>query len=219
MHDLICSFELERPSAPVGPPSWDLVKVLEYLPGPVFEPLSSKPLRVITVKTLFLLALATAKRVGELQALSHCVVSQGLDIYVLYLPEFVAKTKSERNPLPRSFFVKSLSEFVGDLPKERLLCPVNAVLIYLDTTSSLTPRPQSLFVSPHCPSHALSKNALSFFLRQVISDVGAIFCWSSQGSQCPRCRNFSVFLAQLVGLQGARGGNLAVESSLLLILF
>ena len=54
LRDLICSFELQRPCASVGPPSWDLVKVLEYLHGPVFEPLSSRPLRVFTVKTLVL---------------------------------------------------------------------------------------------------------------------------------------------------------------------
>ena len=101
LRDLICSFELERPSAPIGLPSWDLVKVLEYLRGPIFEPLPSKPLRLITIKTLLLLSLATAKRVGELQALSHRVVSQGPDIFVSYLPELVAKTDSERNPLPR----------------------------------------------------------------------------------------------------------------------
>ena len=55
---------------PVGPPSRDLVQVLSYLRGPTFEPLSSKPLRLVTMKVSFLLALATAKRVDELQALS-----------------------------------------------------------------------------------------------------------------------------------------------------
>ena len=93
-----------------------------------------------------MLCLVTAKRVGELQALLHHVVSQGPDIFVSYLPEFVAKMESERNLLPCSYLVKSLSEFVGDLPEERLLCPVRAVHIYLDATSSLTPHPQSLFV-------------------------------------------------------------------------
>ena len=158
LRDLIRSFELEHPSTPVGPPFWDLVKVLEYLCGPVFEPLSSNPLRVVMVKTLILLSLAMAKRVGELQVLSRRVVSQGPDICLSYLPESVAKTESERNPLPLSFLVKSLSEFVGDLPEERLLCLVRAVRVYLDTTSSLIPRPRSLFVSPCCPLRALSKN-------------------------------------------------------------
>ena len=55
LRDLIRSFEVERSLKPVGPPSWDLVKVLEYLWGPVFEPLSSKPLQIVTIKALFLL--------------------------------------------------------------------------------------------------------------------------------------------------------------------
>ena len=103
------------------------------------------------------------------------MVSQGPNIFVFYLQEFVAKTKSERNPLPRSIIITSLSESVGDLPEERLLCLVCAVRVYLDATSSATPHPRSLFVSPHCPLRALSKNALLFFLRQVISDAGAIW--------------------------------------------
>ena len=68
LRDLICSFEIERPRRPVGLPSWDLVKVLTCLHGSTFEPLALKPLRLVTIKVPFFLALATAKRVGELQA-------------------------------------------------------------------------------------------------------------------------------------------------------
>ena len=49
LRDLIRFFELERPQ-PVGPPAWDLVKVLFYLRSSVLEPLSPKPFRVITMK-------------------------------------------------------------------------------------------------------------------------------------------------------------------------
>ena len=44
--------------------------MLTYLVSPAFESLSQASFRALTLKTLFLLALATAKRVGELQALS-----------------------------------------------------------------------------------------------------------------------------------------------------
>ena len=44
LQDLIRSFEIESPRRPVGPPSWDIVKVLDYLRSSVFELLSSKPL-------------------------------------------------------------------------------------------------------------------------------------------------------------------------------
>ena len=172
LSDLIRSFELERPVRPPCPPSWDLCRVHEYLRGPVFEPLASKDLRTVTCKVLFLLALATAKRVSELQALSRSVAFCGKNLSLSYLPEFVAKTESGRNPLPRSFLVRSLEEFVGDLPEDHLLCPVRAVRAYLWVTKALRPHLRALFVSPNCPSQSLSKNALSFFIQRVIIDSG-----------------------------------------------
>ena len=70
LHDLLRSFQVEAPVRQVRPPSWDLLTVLTFLRSSPFEPLSNASLRDITRKTLFLVALATAKRVGELQALS-----------------------------------------------------------------------------------------------------------------------------------------------------
>ena len=64
---------------------------------------------------------------------------------------------------------------MGDLPEERLLCPVRAVHVYLGMTSSLATWPRSLFVSPHSPSHAISKNDISYFLHRVILDAGALW--------------------------------------------
>ena len=42
-------------------------------------------------------------------------------------------------------------------------------------TSSISPRPRSLFVSPRCLNRPLSKNALSFFLKRVIMDADALW--------------------------------------------
>ena len=95
--------------------------------------------------------------------------SSGGDLFLSYLPDFRTKSVSASNPLPRSFRVRSLRDFVGSLPDELSLCPVRALQIYLQRTPSLSPRPRSLFVSPRAPSRSLSKNALSFFLRSVIS--------------------------------------------------
>ena len=167
LHNLLRSFCLERPLLSSRVPPWDLLLVLRFLRGPPFEPLSSCSLRDLTQKVLFLVSLATARRVGELQAVSRDVSFSGSDIYLSYLPEFRTKTESSANPLPRSFCVRSLSDFVGDLPDELLLCPVRALSLYLSRVSSVTPRPRTLFVSPRCPSRSLSKNALIFFLRDV----------------------------------------------------
>ena len=73
IQDLLRSFKVEAPCRAIRPPTWDLLKVLTYLRSSVFEPLSNASLRDLTRKTLFLVALATAKRVGELQALSRFV--------------------------------------------------------------------------------------------------------------------------------------------------
>ena len=68
--------------------------VLRFLASSTFEPLSEAPLRAITKKVLFLLALATAKRVGELQALSSVVTFVGGVACLSYVPRFVAKSES-----------------------------------------------------------------------------------------------------------------------------
>ena len=126
LKDLTRSFEISAPRPVHRSPSWDLDKVLEYLSGPHFEPLADASFRNKTRKALFLLAMATAKRVGELQALSFSVSHRGDDLVLHYDPFFLAKTESVSNPLPRSVIVQSLVDFVGDLP-ERVLCPVRAV--------------------------------------------------------------------------------------------
>ena len=73
LRDLLRSFCLESAVRQLRPPAWDLTLVLRYLNTSTFEPLSVASLRALTQKVLFLLALATAKRVGELQALSSIV--------------------------------------------------------------------------------------------------------------------------------------------------
>ena len=101
------SFKVEAPSRSVRPPSWDLMKVLDYLLSPVFELLTPCSLRDLTHKTLFLVSLATAKRVGELQAFSRVASFSSTCAGLSYVPEFLAKTETEVRPLPR-FFLFSL---------------------------------------------------------------------------------------------------------------
>ena len=172
IRDLLRSFCLESAERQLSPPAWDLSMVLRFLNSSAFEPLSDTPLHALTQKVLFLLALATAKRVGELQALSSVVTFVHGDACLSYVPQFVAKSESLTRSIPRSFLVKSLSDFAAGLEDDLLLCPVQALHIYLDRTASFAPR-HHLFVSPRHPSHSLSKNAVSFFLRDVISSAGA----------------------------------------------
>ncbi len=59
-----------NPPRPRTVPLWDITTILRALKGPPFEPLQSSSLRVLSLKTALLLALALVKRVGDLQALS-----------------------------------------------------------------------------------------------------------------------------------------------------
>ena len=173
LKDLTRSFEISAPRPVHRSPSWDLDRVLEYLSGPPFEPLANASFRNKTRKALFLLAMATAKRVGELQALSFSVSHRGDDLVLHYDPFFLAKTESVSNPLPRSVIVQSLEDFVGDLP-EWVLCPVRAVRYLRRAARSPGFTPSRLFVSPSDPKRSMSKNAMSFFLRQLITESGAV---------------------------------------------
>ena len=130
--------------------------------APPFEPVADASFRNKTRKALFLRAMATAKRVVELQALSFSVSHQGDDLVLRYDPFFLTRTESVSNPLPRSVIVQSLMDFVGNLP-ERDLCPVRAIRYLRQATRSVEFTPSRLLVSPSDHTRSISKNAMSFF--------------------------------------------------------
>ena len=173
LKDLVRSFEISAPRPLHHSPPWDLDKVLEYLSGPPFEPLAEASFRNKTRKALFLLTMATAKRIGELQALSFSVSHRGDDLVLHYDPFFSGENRIGVNPLPGSVIVQSLADFVGDL-SERVLCPVRAIRYLGRAARSVEFTPSRLFVSPSDPKRTLSENAMSFFLSKLITESGAV---------------------------------------------
>ena len=75
-HDLLKEFAIQRPLASKKVISWDLVKVLESLRSVPYEPLRGVSLKFLTMKALFLVSLASVKRVGELQGVSAEVLGE-----------------------------------------------------------------------------------------------------------------------------------------------
>ena len=67
--DMIMSLELQRPRLTPVLPQWDLGIVLEALSKPPYEPLRDASLQHLTLKTVFLLAMASGGRSSELQDL------------------------------------------------------------------------------------------------------------------------------------------------------
>ncbi|XP_067302267.1 uncharacterized protein [Pseudorasbora parva] len=168
-------------------PEWDLSMVLEALSQFPFEPLGNIPLKLLSFKTALLLALASAKRVSELHALSvhpSCInFSLGGDKVFLkpnpaFMPKCFPAFTSE---------VLELSAFhpppFSSAEDQRLnaLCPVRALQTYVSRTSAFRKSDQ-LFVSwaPPRKGDPLSKQRLSHWLVDAI-----ILAYESKGVQPP----------------------------------
>ena len=79
LSSLLHSFELERSAHRNPVPDWDLALVLNCLLRDPFEPSDKVPLKILTWKTVFLLALASGKRRSEIHALSYSALSWSED--------------------------------------------------------------------------------------------------------------------------------------------
>lgn len=132
------------------PPGWDVTLVLRSLTRAPYKPLQELSDRDLTLKTVFLLALALVKRVGELHRLSFDIKhSSGWGLVTLdFFPDFVAKTQnaSVLDARLESFTIPFLEDFVDNDPDEMLLCPVRVLQCYLKRTGHLQPECRRLFV-------------------------------------------------------------------------
>ena len=77
-------------------------------------------MRNLTVKTLFLVALASAKRIGELQALLSRLQFWAGFVLVLR-PRICYQNGVAFHPIPGLFLLKSLADFAANLEEELLL--------------------------------------------------------------------------------------------------
>ena len=153
-------------------PKWDLNLVLSSLLSPPYEPLASASLKDLTLKTVFLLALASSKRVSELHGLSY-VVSHSRkwkSVTLSYLPDFIAKTQvpGKSTDLYTSFSIPALRQIVGPEDQDILLCPVRSLKEYLKRTSDSRPKHPRLFISSQRKRKDISKNTVSYWIRSVI---------------------------------------------------
>ena len=153
-------------------PAWDVSLVLQSLTGAPYEPLRTCEERFLAQKTLFLLALASAKRIGELHALSYRVshTRDWGEVSFAFVTGFVAKTQDPSSLAPRfeGFTVPALPNARKNR-NGRLLCPVRAVKVYLDRTASHHPRCERLFVTAGRSKKEIAKTTVSFWLRRTIS--------------------------------------------------
>ena len=111
----------------------------------------------LTFKTVFLVALASAKHRSELHAFSHRVPHPENWSSITLLPNslFVAKTERACHPNTRlqEVMLKALAPFVGpNLSTDANNCVVHAVKIYLSRTKTFCHGRKWLFIS-YKPGH------------------------------------------------------------------
>lgn len=159
----------------VGPtvPPWDLDLVLEAVSSPPFEPLTHTSLKWLSLKTAFLLAITSAKRISELHALSThsdcCTFSpDGSAVVLRPNPAFLPKVLSDFH-LSQSVELRSISSSAA---AQRALCPVRALSEYVCRTQSLRKSDQ-LFVCFDSGrlGEPLSKSRLAHWVVDTIREA------------------------------------------------
>ncbi len=128
-----------NPPRPPSLPSWDLALVLRALQTAPFEPLQSVELKFLSMKTLLLTALASIKRVGDLQAFSvdeSCLEFGPADSSATLRPRPGYVTEVPTTPFRDQVVNLQALPLEEADPALDLLCPVRALRQYVDSTSS-----------------------------------------------------------------------------------
>ena len=171
--DLLANLVRTHPVHKALVPRWSLPWVLTWLSKGGFEPLPLAPINLLTKKTCFLLALASASRVSEIHAMScheSCLqFRQDGSVTLTTAPGFVAK-----NRLPsvgnQSITIPSLKK-ADPSRAGKLHDPVRALKIYLRRTQPFRRGRTRLFLPLRQAQEDISAQTISSWIRSVIRDA------------------------------------------------
>ncbi|KAI2657747.1 ORF V: Enzymatic polyprotein [Labeo rohita] len=149
-----------------------------------FEPLASVELKYLSLKTALLTALASIKRVGDLQAFSvdeACLEFGPGDSHVILRPRPGYVPKVPTTPFRDQVVNLQALPLEEADPASALLCPVRALRIYVDHTRHFR-RTEQLFVcfGGQQKGNAVSKQRLAHWVVDAIS-----LSYQNQGEPCP----------------------------------
>ncbi|CAM4528872.1 unnamed protein product [Leuciscus chuanchicus] len=164
-----------RPAVRSRVPPWDLSFVLQGLFQAPFEPIEEVPEKFLTLKALFLLAISSLKRIGDLQALSvapSCLeFAPGMVKAFLHpRPGYIPKvpTNVVRPVVLQAFCPPPFQN--ADQEANNLLCPVRALDAYVHR-AALWRKSDQLFVCFGSPNKGgpVSKQRMSKWVVEAIS--------------------------------------------------
>ena len=176
LKELIKSFRQGDGRRKPRPPEWDLSVVLEHLRSDFYEPLEDTTILRLTVKTAFLVAMASAARVSELHALQADLLrfeeEDGGFVSLGLAPDFVCKNQ-QADEQGRTFRIPALTNN-GDQEDQlsTSLCPVRALRLYTDRTATLRQGRRRLFL-PHSQrsKREIDRRALGVYLRSAVIEA------------------------------------------------
>ena len=168
IHHLLKGMFNTRPPGRTLPPSWSINDILRVLAEPPYEPMQDTSLELLTHKTLFLIAAASARRRGCLQALTlrpgHIRFENG-GVRLIPDPQFLAKNQT-MTFTPQEIFLPSL-ESMSTIQEDKRWCPVRALKWYMDKTK-IVRKHDRLFLLPRSPYTPASKDTISRWIRDMI---------------------------------------------------
>ena len=184
---LVRAFRLERPVQRRIMPKWDLHLVLLSLMRPPFTSQSGDdgessddviPLKWRTLKCLFLLALASARRRSYLHALSiapgRCVFARGntqrqLVVSLLPEPGFLAKNQLPTQA-PEWITVPGIAHLNPTEP-ERMLCPVRQLKLYIRDSESIRGGRQRMFIPWNRSIRDIMRSHISRWIVETVKEA------------------------------------------------
>ena len=150
LSELITGMSNLRPRKRSLVPNWSLPLVLNILSKAPFEPLATASMKFVTLKTVFLIAISSGRRVSEIHALSidsshFRWEKNGKGVRLLTNRDFMAKNESLNNP-GQDIFLASFDQFTS-VEEDLLMCPCRALAIYMNRTEALREGKEHLFIT------------------------------------------------------------------------
>ena len=175
LYRLLSSFHRDRPKSSRNLPKWNVSVVLNELTKAPFEPMKDTDLKHLTLKTAFLLALASGKRRSEIHAWvanKVSILGQWEKVALFPSSDFIAKNQLARegSQSVSPVTIPALTTIVDRQFKEdRTLCLVRALRYYLDRTKDLRGSQSLLFISfKKGHTSDIRPATLSSWLKQTI---------------------------------------------------
>ena len=213
LHRLLSSFHRDRPKSSRNLPKWNLSVVLNELTKAPFEPKKDTDLKHLTLKTAFLLALASGKHRSEIHAwVANKVSDLGQWEKVALFPSsyFIAKNQLARegSQSVSPVTIPALTTIVdGQFKEDRTLCPVRALRYYLDRNKDLRGSRSLLFISfKKGHTSDIRPATLSSWLKQTI-----LLCYKQADQQALHLVQVKAHGFRAFGASKAFYGRLSVD--------